>query len=188
MTETYCSQLQTVIGEFKNISPEITSAFVFKKNGEINASNEAATQDQIKKMVTVFNDIADQAHVLGEVEALTIQGADRQLNISCINNHYLATISSHAANPTVVKSLTHVIVPTIIELLDHASPQPSLTEQPQAIKLEDTPVEPPQVLPIEEPVENEPVTEPSADPPVTFEPMLPDPPSTQLMVEKMGGY
>jgi len=51
LTEAYSIPPQKFISQFKNISPDITSAFFFKKNGEIDASNKATTADQIKKLI-----------------------------------------------------------------------------------------------------------------------------------------
>ena len=63
MTQADSTALQTIINEFQNVSPEITSSFMFKKNGDIVARNEATTEEQIKKLITAFNNIADQAEL-----------------------------------------------------------------------------------------------------------------------------
>ncbi len=181
MTEAYTVPLQKVIGEFKNISPDIVSAFVFRKNGDINASNEASSEDQIKKLITTFNNISDQSQLIGEVEALTIQGVDRQLRIECINTRYLATVYSNTSDQRVVQALTHVIVPTVTELLDQVTPQTFSAEPQQAIGLQDEPIEQ-EVLPLQQPV-----VEVLASSLMHLEPLLPDPPANQLMVEKIGG-
>jgi hypothetical protein len=80
VTEAYSPALQTMINEFKNISPEMTNTFIFKKNGEILATNENTSEDQIKKLIDAFNNIGDQAETIGGIETLTIQGANSQLN------------------------------------------------------------------------------------------------------------
>jgi hypothetical protein len=178
--ESYSAPIQAVVGEFKNISPEITSAFVFRKSGEINANNEAATVDQIKRTVTAFNNMCDWAQVLGGVETLTIQGADRQLNIECIHSRYLATVSSRAVDLKAVNALTHVIVPTVIELVDQTLPYQA--EQPQS--LEEKPAE--QAEAVQETLQDGPSEVPAVAA-LPLEPMLPWPNSTQLMVERIGG-
>src|SRR4030042_1541654 len=47
--EADSTALQNIINEFKNISPEITNTFIFKRNREILAISETTTEDQIKK-------------------------------------------------------------------------------------------------------------------------------------------
>ena len=61
MTEANANALQTIIGEFKNISPEITNCFIFKENGEIVACNEATADEQSKNLIAAFNSISDQS-------------------------------------------------------------------------------------------------------------------------------
>ena len=113
--------LQTVISQFRDISPEITRAFVFKKDGEILASIEDDVgEDQAKKIAASFDEVANYADVIGGVEALTIQGVSSQLEVSSANNCYLATAASRAANERMIKALTRVIIPTVVKLLDQA--------------------------------------------------------------------
>ena len=181
MTEAYSNPLQTVIDEFKNISPETTNALIFKSNGQIIANTKATTEDQTKKLITDFNNIIQQAETIGGIENLTIQAADSQLNITAMNNFYLATVSSRAANQEIVKSLTHVLVPTVVRLIDQVASLPK-ENQPQTVQLEKTSTEE-AVFSVEEKPQIEPVLEPQ--PP--FEPFLPATPINQFMVEKIGG-
>jgi len=184
VTEASSTALQTIIDEFKNISPELTSAFIFRKDGEILASTEAITEDQARKLGVAYNAIADQAEVIGGIEALTIQGAGSQLKITYVNNCYLVTVSSCGADEKMVKALTCVIVPTVMKLLNQISPelpndQLFDIEKPEVKQVEET-VQPPP----EEPT----VVEPAPYvPEVTSEPIFPKPPVNQFMVEKLGG-
>ncbi len=183
MTEAYSTVLQTIINEFKNITPEITNTFIFKKNGEIVASTETTNADQNKKLVAAFNDIADRAENIGGVETLAIQGADSQLSITSMNNHYLVNVSSRAADEKIVKTLTSVIVPAVVKLVDQIS-ELSGNELLQAKNPEVEPVEE-IVLPDEQTTQSEPVSGVSAS--FSSEPMLPEPPVNQFMIEKIGG-
>jgi hypothetical protein len=182
VTEASSTPLQTIIGEFKNISPELTSAFIFKEDGEVLASTEAITEDQARKLGAAYNDIAGQAEVIGGLETLTVQGVGSQLNITFMNNCYLVTASSHAADEKMVKSLTCVILPTVMKLLDQISPtlpnnQIFNVEKPEVEQVEDT-VQPPEEPTLMELAPDEPV--------VTPEPIFPKPPVNQFMVEKLG--
>ena len=183
MTEAYSNALQTIINEFKNIIPEITNTFIFKKNGEIIASTETAAEDQNKKLITAFNDIADRAENIGGIETLTIQGANSQLSITSMDNRYLVNVSSRAADEKMVKMLTRVIVPTIVKLVDQIS-ELSGNELPQAKNREVKPVEE-IVLPDGQTMQSEPIPDMSTS--FSSEPMLPEPPVNQFMIEKIGG-
>ena len=182
MTENYSVALQTIINEFKNITPEITNTFIFKKNGEIIASTETTTEDQNKKLIAAFNDLTDQAETIGGIEALSIQGADGQLSITSMNNRYLANVSSRAADEKMVKMLTSVIIPTVVKLVDQIS-ELSGSESPQAKKPEVKPVEE-IVLPDKQTTQSESIPDMTS---FRSEPMLPEPPVNQFMIEKIGG-
>jgi hypothetical protein len=54
-----------------------------------------------------------------------------------MNSLYLATVSSRAANPEIVKSLTHVLVPTVVRLFDQVASLPSENQSFQAVQIED---------------------------------------------------
>jgi hypothetical protein len=182
VTEASSTALQTIIGEFKNISPELTSAFVFKKDGEILASTDAITEDQAKKLGDAYSEVADEAEVIGGVETLTIYSADSQLNITSMDNCYLATVSSRSADQKMVKALT-CIVPTVMKLLDQISPalpdnQLFDIEEPEVNRVEET---------VEQPEEPTPMESLPDLPEVTSELIFPKPPVNQFMVEKIGG-
>ena len=183
MTETYSTALQTIINEFKNVSPEITNTFIFKKDGEIVASTETTSEDQNKKLISAFNDIADQAETIGGIETLTIQGANSQLSITSMNNRYLVNVSSRAADEKIVKTLTSVIVPTVVKLVDQIS-ELSDNELTQPKNPEVNPIEE-IVPPDEQTTQSEPIPDMSAS--FSSEPMLPEPPVNQFMIEKIGG-
>ncbi len=184
MTQASQAPLQTVLGEFRNISPELTKVLVFKKNGEILAANEdKIAPERAKKLADAYDEIANQAAIIGGMENLTIQGVSSQLDITATDNRYMATVSSRAADQKMVKALTCVIVPTIIRLLDQVSPstidnQTSDVEESE-VKLKEETIQPP---------EESTITEQLTDaPPAPPEQVFPKPPVNQFMVQKIGG-
>jgi len=183
VTEAYPTALQTIINEFKNITPEITNTFIFQKNGEIIASTEASNEDQNKKLIAAFNNIADQAEIIGGIENLTIQGSDSQLTITSMNNRYLVNVSLRAADEKMVKMLTRVIVPTVVKLVDQI-PELSSNELFRAKNPEVNPME--EIGPSDkQTTQSESVNDISAS--FSSEPILPEPPVNQFMIEKIGG-
>jgi hypothetical protein len=188
VTEANISPLQTIIGEFKNINPEITSAFIFKKEDEVLALDENTAEEQTKNLTRTFNSLSEQAQVIGGIENLTIQGADKQLNISLINNLYLATVSSKAADQKSFASLTHVIVPTVVALMDQIAPKLSKGGAPQTANTDDKQNN---IGTVEEKNKNKVIEELSkTELPQSFssEPLLSKPPTNQFMVEKISGF
>ncbi len=140
-----CSQpevLQTVVDEYSNLSPETSNVFIFRKHGEMIAANQATTEDQTKPAIAIFADLAAKTDLIGSLESLTINGVSEQLIISTIDDLYLATVSSKKANPKTLRSLSQVLIPTIVRLI----------EQQNFNKCQEVP-ETLQTLPEEEPVE-----------------------------------
>jgi len=191
VTEAQTSPLQTIIGEFKNINPEITNAFIFKKDSEILALNENTTDEQTKNLIRAFNHMSKQARIIGGIENLTIQGANSQLNITAINSLYIATVSSRAADQKIVASLTHVIVPTVVKLIDQIVPALSEGQLPQTVNTYNK-LNAPNASPIKESKISDQIIEETTktEPPLSFssEPLLSKPPTNQFMVEKIGGF
>jgi hypothetical protein len=155
---------------------------IFKSDAQIIANTQATTEDQTKKLIDYFNNISQYAETIGGIENLTIQAADSQLNITAINSNYLATVSSRAANQEIVKSLTHVLVPAVVRLVDQVASMPKKTQLPQTVRLDNqSTIEP--VLPLEEKPQIEHIPELK----LPLEPFLPITPINQFMVEKIGG-
>ncbi|MCW3995229.1 MAG: hypothetical protein NWE98_03655 [Candidatus Bathyarchaeota archaeon] len=182
MTEAPNNTLQTVIAEFNHINPEASSAFIFNRFGETIAQNEATTKEQTQSLIANFDSVTAQAQIIGGVEEFTIQGSQGQLNITAINNYFLATVSSRAADQKRLQSFTHVLVPLYIKLLDSTQKPLEPQEEKETAK--------PQA---EEQLENP--TQIIEAPPakLTLEPEVPSeqfpayPPIKQFMVEKIGG-
>ncbi len=160
MTEAQTNPLQTILDEFKTLSPETTNAIVFDNDGQTIANTKTTTEEQTKKLVTNFSSINQQAQTIGGVENLTIQAADNQLTITTMNNLYLATVSSRAANQEIVKSLTQVVVPTVAKFIGQTAIAHSETQNSSAIELEDKADEEETVLPTIEEPSIEPISEP----------------------------
>jgi len=185
MTQSNPNTLQIIMSEFKNISPEIKKTFIFEKNGEIVVCDETASEEQNKKIAEVFLNLSGKAEVIGGIETLTIQGADSQLNITSTNNRYIATVSSRLVDVKIVTSLTNVIIPAVMTLMDRVDSEFLENEVAQTVEPETEQIEEELPSTNEESIPDETVVEE----PLTFssDPPLPQPPVTQFMVEKIGG-
>jgi len=188
LAENSSITLQTVVSEFRNISPELIKAFVFKKNGDILARMGDNVSENRAKLAISFDAIANQAEIIGGLEILTIHGVSSQIEITCTNNSYLATVASPSANEKVVKALTRVIIPTVIKLLDQIKP---VLPDNSASDVTDRTVKQVEegVQPSEEPklIERLLIEQLPTAPVASSEEKLPKPPVNQFMVEKIGG-
>ena len=208
MTCVQSEVLQTVVNEFSNLSNETSNVFFFDEKGETIVVDQATREDQAKPFIDDFVNLTLQTDVLGGLENLAIQGVQSQIQVARIENLYLALVSSREANAKIIDSLSHVLVPTIVKLLNQ-QPIKEEMEIPQDLEIEkeEVPFEE-SVLPEIEPVEENTLPEVEAVEESVLpeeevveeeqlingifeeessESLLPDPPINQLMVEKIKG-
>ncbi len=178
MTESNSFTLQSIINEFKNISPEISSAFMFKKNGKIIANDNTTTEESMNNLINAFLDITEKAEVVGGLENITIQATNSQVSITPIEDYYLATVSSRAVDQKIIKALTHVFVPTVVKLADQAATASIEKELSQTKKLHSTAKKG-----VSTKIKEETATEPDE----AVDQILPQPPVNQFMIEKISG-
>jgi hypothetical protein len=185
VTEAQTNPLQILLNEFKTLSPETTNTLIFNSDGQIIANTKIQPEEETKKLISDFCSIAQQAQTIGGIENLVIQAVDSQLTVTTMDDLYLTMVSSRAASQEIVKSLTQVVVPTVVKLINQ---RPIMTTEIQsfsAIDLEEKPKEIAVLPAIEEPIiEPVPEAEESEKP---FEQILPFVPINQLMVEKIVG-
>jgi hypothetical protein len=216
--EVYAFALENTLQEIQNICPDVSNTFIFK-DGELVAQDETTPKKTVNQTIDAFTAITEKANSLGDVNNITIQGTNGQANIACTNDFYLTTISSKEADEKYVNTLTRILVPTVIRLIEKIHPaqtgdEPFTTVDP----------EPPELEPEEEAPEYEPepeedeiaedITDQTEDeeeqfeepempeeetatpgdeeehfeePEIDTEPLLPDAPVTQLIVENLGG-
>ena len=181
MAESRFDVLQTIIDEFKTMSPETTNSLVFDGEGQTVATTKATGLDQKQNLLTNFTAIKSQAKVIGGVENLTIQASNSQLNITAIEQLFLATVSSRKANPKILKSLTQVVVPSIVSLVNQ---NVELILRKDELRLLN-PAEIKEPAPVSE---ETPEIETIPEPTLPFETVTPETPGNQLMVEKISDF
>ncbi len=177
MTEAYSNPIQTIIDEIRTLSPETTNALFFRNTGQTIANTQTGTEKQIKKFVANFANISVQAQAIGGIESFTIQTPESQLNIVAVEDYFLATLSSQTANQEILKSITKVVVPTVVRLVN----QIDIKDK----ELEEKPYE---ELAVSASQEAKPTVEPTLEIQPPFEPFLPKTPTNQFMVEKISGF
>jgi hypothetical protein len=197
--EVYSFALKSTLQEIQNICPDVSNTFIFK-DGKIIAQDETTPEKTVNQTLDAFTAINEKADIIGGLNAVTIQGANGQANIACMNDFYLTTISSKEADEKYVNTLTRILIPTIIRLVEKIhpaqtgdetlttvapEPEEEIAEVAEEIT-EQTEDEEENELPEEEtaPTEDE---EEQFEPEIDTEPLLPEPPVTQLIVENLGG-
>jgi predicted regulator of Ras-like GTPase activity (Roadblock/LC7/MglB family) len=135
--DQYATALKTALTEIKNVCPDIKSSFIFTKDGAIVAGDSEAS-DTIKKALHSFQNIREKADAIGGIHALSVNGSEGNMQISQVNEMYLATATFKNADTKYLQTITGVIVPTILKLLKdiiHA-PTPPKAASPQQLTVE----------------------------------------------------
>ena len=158
--EVYAFALKNTLNEIKNACPDVSNTFVFKEDGKILAKDENTDEETIKSTVDAFDAITERANAIGGLESVTFHGTKGRVNIACINDFYLTTIASKEADEKYVNTLTRVLVPTVLKLVEKIHPAS---------------------------IDNDTFTTEQIEPEVNPEPLLPEPPVNQFIVENLGG-
>ncbi|MGQ9507392.1 MAG: hypothetical protein ACUVTB_05985, partial [Candidatus Bathycorpusculaceae bacterium] len=180
--EVYTFALKNTLNEIRNVCPDIAHIFMFTEEGEILAADENTHEKTIIQVIDAFDGILEKADKIGGVEGITLEGSNGRVNVSCIKDTYFATVTSKKADINYVNTITRVIIPTVLRLLEKICPTP-LKNAPPPPKMEpEIPMteELPQPAEEEEPKNTEKL-------PIEPEPLLPEPPVNQLIVENLGG-
>jgi hypothetical protein len=185
--EVYAFALKNTLNEIKNVCPDISHVFIFKKDGKIITKDENTSKKTINNVVYAFDAITERATTIGGVESVTFHGANGLVNIACLNDFYLTTVTSKEADEKYVNTLTRVLVPTVLKLVEKIHPASidndtltTLKPEPAGDNDTDKITEDTEVCEKELSVEE-------SDSEVNPEPLLPEPPVNQFIVEDLGG-
>lgn len=191
--EVYAFAVKSTLNEIRNVCPEIISAFMFKEDGEIIAGDDATSEKTMVRVVGSLDAILEKADAIGGVNNVTFEGSKSRLNVSCINEVYLVTVTSEKADMKYVNAATRVMVPTILKLLEkiRSTPirkNPPLPETESKLQIDEETAEPPEEATEKTVTEElEELSKPEIELPNKPETSLPEPPVNQLIVENLGG-
>lgn len=116
--------LNNALTEIKKICPDVSCSFIFTKDGMIVAGDSETTEETIEKAMLSFQSIVEKEDMIGGLKTIIINGEEGKVHISCVNDMYLSLAASKNADPTFLRAITHVIVPTILKLLESVAPTP----------------------------------------------------------------
>ncbi|MGQ9460197.1 MAG: roadblock/LC7 domain-containing protein [Candidatus Bathyarchaeaceae archaeon] len=139
--DAYAEALKNALNEVKNICPDISLSFIFKKDGTTVAKDLETTEETIEKIMSSFQSIVGKEDTIGGLQTLIIEGEEGKVHISYINDLYLALATSKNADANFLQAITRVIFPTVLKLLDSVTPIPTHTPTPAPIPLQSIPIQ-----------------------------------------------
>jgi len=187
--------LNSMLNEIKNACPDVQTTFIFEKKGKILAKDDDANLETAAGAAETFKVLAERADAIGGLETVTFYGAQRRMTISNMNDFYLATVASKESAEKYTTTLTRVLVPTVLRLIEILTSQctqdsalqtdePKISEADAAFDSEET-----QLEQIDEATDSAEPELGDEKPDLEDEPeaFLPEPPATQFIVEHLGG-
>jgi len=203
--EVYTVALKSALSEIKNICPGISRSFILMNNGNLITADEQTVNPSVERAVSSLQDLAEKAASVGGLDDLLIDGENGKVYVSRIDSMHFIGALSKKTDLTYLRSVTGVILPTILKVIDSISPQatpptplksvprfPHIPSKPAPSKplteeeaVEETVEEVEAPMPPEAPE----VLEAEAEGEVEQEPpkRLTSLPSQQLIVDKFGG-
>lgn len=123
-TEIYSFALRNTLNEIQNICPDIKNSFIYRENGEIIAANEGTNEQTIVQVIDLFDNILDKAETIGDVEFAAFNFSKGRINVSHINDLYFVTVASNSLDQNYIKTISNVLVPTILKLIEKITTSP----------------------------------------------------------------
>jgi hypothetical protein len=117
------SALEDTLNEIKKVCPEISSTFIFRKDKKILAKDEKTDQATIHRTMEAFSALNEKAAASGGLESATFYGTNSQATIVRVNNLCFATVATREAGEKTLNALTHVLVPTMLRLVETIQPE-----------------------------------------------------------------
>jgi hypothetical protein len=197
--EVYEFALKNTLQEIQKACPEVTNNFIFK-DGKIVAKNKNTEQETATQTIEAFDAITERSDPIGYLENITIQSKEGKVNIAAMEDFYVTTVSAKGADEKYVNTLTRVLIPIVINLsekiqsasLDHETVTTEHEPEPEEDNIDEAPEEnlEKETEEMDHPEKEEPTMpepEPAGELEIDDEPLLPEPPVTQLIVENLGG-
>ncbi len=183
--EVYAIAFENALKEIQNVCEGIEWSFIFTKDATIISGNDDKTiGPEIAKAASSFQSLTEKAVAIGGLDQLLIDGDKGKVYAPSIDNGYLVSGTSKNADIAYIRSITNVVFPTILRVLDNISGSVG--------EVGPTPLKSLPSKPLEEAIEVEDEEEEPAEPEEKVKKAkkvkgLPSVPSQQLIVDIFGG-
>ncbi len=179
----YSIALKTILNEIRNVCPDIKNSFIFREDGEIIAGDNNTPEKTIVQTINSFEGIFEKADALGGIDNITVESSKGRITVSPVKDLYLLSVTSEDADQKHVDTVTGVLIPTFLKLLGQITQTPTRDNSPKR-ETETLPTKD-----VEETTEDiadkllPEETEKMEEPEPYDEPLFPEPPVNQCIVE-----
>ncbi len=120
--DVYATALRNSLEEIRKICPDVKCSFLFTRDGTLVAGDAKA--DSVEMAAGPFQNLAEKADVIGGIDTVLIDGEGGRILLSRAKDMYLAMVTSKDADMPYLFSVTRVIIPTMLKLLESIAPTP----------------------------------------------------------------
>jgi hypothetical protein len=135
-TEACTIALKNTLNEIRNVCPDISHSFVFRENGEILAEDDNTSEVSVNSAQETFRALVERATAVGGIESATFRSKDYKVNIMRFDDLYVTTISSNGTDEKTISSLTRVMIPTTLKIVQNIYPSIKNSPRETAFKSE----------------------------------------------------
>jgi predicted regulator of Ras-like GTPase activity (Roadblock/LC7/MglB family) len=178
--DLYSFALSNTLNEIPKICADVKNTFIVKRDGQIVAKDEKTPEKTIACVTNALQSMLEKAEAIGSIENTVVECSKGRVNISCIDDLYVVTVTSSKADVNYVNSVTETLVSTVLRLVEKITPA-SLADTSPPFETE-TPIEDADKL-----SEEEQEAEGQSESQVEVESTYPEPQANQFMVEDLRG-
>ena len=121
----YSTALRDALTEVKNICSDIKASFLFDKEGTVIAGDTKSLEMPFEKTINAMENLLDKTETIGGLDSLVINAQKGKVNVSCVSDMYLAMVTSQNVDTTYLQTVSRVLIPTLIKLLDNIAATPT---------------------------------------------------------------
>jgi predicted regulator of Ras-like GTPase activity (Roadblock/LC7/MglB family) len=128
--DPYAVALKNALTEINNICPDVRRSFIFAEDRVIATGDPEPDEETMKKTMDSFQSVAEKADAIGSLKAFWVNGNKGKIILFGVNDMYLALAASEDADTTYLHSVTRVVIPTVLKLLETITPTPPASPTP----------------------------------------------------------
>ena len=123
--EVYSFALNNALTEIRNLCPGVKCSFIFNQGGKLLAGDSKSTNYNVERIIEGFEEILEKSKVIGGLDSVTVEAKEGRVKISRVNDDaYLATIVEKGADFKFLETVSRVLIPTVLRLLEKLAPTP----------------------------------------------------------------
>jgi predicted regulator of Ras-like GTPase activity (Roadblock/LC7/MglB family) len=125
--EIYATALKTALAEIKNVCPDVNNAYILLNDGSVVSNDDQVVNPNVEKAMTTLQELTEKSSSLGGLNDLVIDGDRGKLYVCQVNGTYPVMALSKRADLTFLRTITNIVFPTVLKVLEGINSETSET-------------------------------------------------------------